>query len=289
MVLESIINPLKAEKSPWELFFIGILYSSVAILFSLWIFKQYSSLIMVFLTVVVSVPLMYSTMRLEERRDLDGKSEKVLLKEHWKAIEFLMYLFLGFLVSFSLWYIVLPADLVQTMFSSQIDTISSINSKITGMEITDMTSLFMSGVFKSILFNNIKVLIFCILFAFFYGAGAIFILTWNASVISAAVGTFIRNNLANYANVIGWKGAFIYLQVFSLGIFRYMTHGVFEIAAYFVGGLAGGIISFGIINHDFRTKRFKYVMFDALSLLVIAVVVLFIAALIEVFITPVLF
>lgn len=289
MVLESIIDPLKAEKSPWEMFFIGILYSSVAILFSLWIFRQYSSLIMVFLTVVVSVPLMYSTMSFEERKDLDGKSEKVLLKEHWKAIEFLMYLFLGFLVSFSLWYIVLPSDLVQTMFSSQIETITSINSRITGMEITDMTSLFASSIFKNIILNNIKVLIFAILFAFFYGAGAIFILTWNASVISAAVGTFIRNSLAEYANVIGWKSGFIYLQLFSLGLFRYMTHGLFEIAAYFIGGLAGGIISFGIINHDFRTKRFKYVMFDALSLLIIAIAILFIAALIEVFITPVLF
>src|SRR3989344_415291 len=184
MVLESIINPLKAEKTPWEMFFVGILYSSVAILFSLWIFRQYSSLIMVFLTVTVSVPLMYSTMKLEERKDLDGKSEKALLKEHWKAF--------GFLVSFTIWYIVLPPDLVQTMFSTQIETISSINSRITGMEITDMTSLFLSDAFRNILFNNIKVLIFCILFAFFYGAGAIFILTWNASVISAAVGTFIR-------------------------------------------------------------------------------------------------
>jgi len=289
MVLESIINPLKAEKTPWEMFFVGILYSSVAILFSLWIFRQYSSLIMVFLTVTVSVPLMYSTMKLEERKDLDGKSEKALLKEHWKAIDFLLYLFFGFLVSFTIWYIVLPPDLVQTMFSTQIETISSINSRITGMEITDMTSLFLSDAFRNILFNNIKVLIFCILFAFFYGAGAIFILTWNASVISAAVGTFIRNGLAEYASVIGWKSAFIYLNLFTLGIFRYMTHGIFEIAAYFIGGLAGAIVSFGIINHDFRTKRFKYVMFDALSLLIIAIVILFIAALIEVFITPALF
>lgn len=286
MVLESIISPSKAEKKPWELFFIGVLYSTIGILFSLWVFKQYSSLIMVFLTVTVSVPLMYSTMKVEEFKDLGGGSERFLLKEHSRAIEFLVFLFLGFLVSFSLWYIFLPPETVQIMFSSQVETINSINAQITGRAIT---SLFVSDVFKSILLNNLKVLMFCILFAFFYGAGAIFILTWNASVIAAAVGTYVRNNLANAGSLIGLPMVWTYFHVFSSGLLRYLTHGVFEIVAYFIGGLAGGIISVAVINHDFRSKRFRSVLFDALTLVLIALGVLFLAALVEVFVTPALF
>ena len=33
-------------------------------------------------------------------------------------------------------------------------------------------------------------------------------------------------------------------------------HGIIEIAAYFVGALAGGILSVAIIKHDIRTKYF---------------------------------
>ena len=77
--------------------------------------------------------------------------------------------------------------------------------------------------------------------------------------------------------------------IFSLSIMRYMIHGVFEIIAYFIGGLAGGIISIGIINHGANTKKFKNVMFDALILMLIAIILLVVGALVEVFITPLLF
>ena len=92
MVLESLLNPLKAERKPWEMFFIGFLYSSIAILLSLWIFRDQASLVMVFFTVMACVPIVYNTMKLEESKDLVISKEKVLLKEHNKAIIFLMFL-----------------------------------------------------------------------------------------------------------------------------------------------------------------------------------------------------
>jgi len=95
MVLESIINPLKAEKEPWEMLVIGFIYCSVAILLSLWIFEGNASLVMVFLTVLASVPLMYSTIKMEEEKDLKMEEEKALIKEHGKALSFFVFLFLG--------------------------------------------------------------------------------------------------------------------------------------------------------------------------------------------------
>ena len=76
MVLESILNPLKAERRPWEMFFIGFLYASVGILLSLWIFKDQASLIMVFLTVMACLPIVYNTMKLEEAKDMSIKKGK---------------------------------------------------------------------------------------------------------------------------------------------------------------------------------------------------------------------
>lgn len=75
----------------------------------------------------------------------------------------------------------------------------------------------------------------------------------------------------------------------SIGLLRYSLHGVPEILAYFIGGLAGGIISIAVIRHDFGTKKFERILLDSSDLLITAVVVLLIAAIIEVFITPALF
>ena len=108
MVLESILNPLKAEKRPWEMFFLGFVYSTLAILLSLWIFKDQASLIMVFLKVMACVPIVYNTMKLEESKDLEISSERRLLKEHNKAIIFLTFLFFVITLSFSAWYVFLP-------------------------------------------------------------------------------------------------------------------------------------------------------------------------------------
>jgi len=282
MVIESLINPKKAEGRPWETFFLGFLYASIAVFLSLWIFQDYSSLVMVFLTVFASIPLVYVLIAIEEKKDTTDVSEKFLLKEHSKALAVLMFLFLGYTVAFSLWFVVLPESTVSTMFNVQLETIKSINAGVTSFSAG-------SGFVMQIFSNNIKVMIFCIMFAFLFGAGAIFILTWNASVISAAIGTFVRNNVANYAETAGLGKLTGYFHIGSLGLMRYMIHGIPEILAYFAAGLAGGIISIAVIRHDFGTKKFNKILYDSIDLIVISILILFIAAMIEVFITPILF
>lgn len=277
MVIESLVSPFKAERSPWEMFFVGAFYSSLAILLSVWVFKPHTSLVMVFLTVLACVPLMYGTIKLEEEKDLKIEDEKVLLKEHGRALSFFVFLFLGITISFTLWYIFLPADLTHAIFSVQTKTIADINTQITGQGINQYT------LFSKIFLNNVKVLVFCLIFAFIYGMGSIFILTWNASVIGTAIGNFVRTNLSNVPTISN------YFQITSLGILRYMIHGVPEILAYFIGGLAAGIVSIAVIKHDFRTEKFKHILLDSTDLLLLSLVVLLIAALIEVFITPLLF
>jgi len=274
MVLESIIDPFNAEKKPWELFFIGFVYASVAVFLSLWIFRQHASLVMVFLTVIACVPLIYNTIKLEEGKDLLIEKESTLLKEHAKALEFLIFLFLGITISLAVWYIVLPTNITQTIFSVQTKTIAEINSQITGNVIAQL------GLFVKVFFNNIKVMIFCLLFSFIYGVGAIFILTWNASVISAAIGNFIRSNLSSVSS---------YFTIAPLGLLRYLLHGIPEIAAYFTAGLAGSIISIAVIRHDFGSKKFEHIILDSTDLMILSLAILFFAALIEVFITPLLF
>lgn len=282
MVLESLINPLKAEKEPWEMFFIGLLYASVAIILSLWIFKDSASLVMVFLTSISAIPLIYRTIKLEELKGIKIQKEGRLLKEHGRALSFFMFLFFGVTVAYTIWYVFLPSALVNALFNTQTQTIVEISNRVTG-------SISGYEVLSKIFLNNIKVLAFCILFSFLYGAGAIFILTWNASVIGTAIGNFIRTNIEGYALSTGLEKVASYFHIFSIGFLKYTVHGIPEILAYFVGALAGGIISIAVIRHDFRTKKFEKVILDSADLLLISFILLVLAAVLEVYITPLLF
>jgi uncharacterized membrane protein SpoIIM required for sporulation len=276
MVLESIISPLKAEKRPWEVFFMGMLYSSVAIVLSLWIFLKEASMVMVLLTVAMSTPLIYRTIRYEERKDVELKTgEKKLLEEHSKAIEAFVMLFFGFFASFVIWYVFLPTGTTEMLFSAQSDTIQSINGP-SGNAVNVLDPLV------KIFLNNARVLALCILFSLVFGAGAIFILAWNASVGGAFIGNFIRTKL----ELIGSPTIINYFSISSLGLVRYLPHGVFEMGAYFIGGLAGGIISSAIIRKDYKNGSFEKILFDTSDLILIAGVVLMLGAFVEVFITP---
>ena len=283
MVLESLLNPLKAERKPWEMFFIGFLYSSVAILLSMWVFKEQTSLIMVFLTVMACIPIVHNTMRLEESKDMSIPKERVLIREHNKAIVFLMFLFFGITLSFVAWYIFLPPNVIGYTFDKQIATIQAINNQVAGNAYQQFSA------FSKIFFNNVKVLSFAILFAFIYGAGAIFILTWNASVIGTAIGNFIRSNLSDYAGLLGFDKFSSYFNVISVGLLRYILHGIPEILAYFYGGLAGGIISVAVVKKHYKDEKFSHILFDVSELLIISLAFLLVAAFIEVYITPILF
>jgi len=274
MVLEAIISPLRAEKKPWETFIIGFIYSAVAIAISLWIFQEQASLISVFLISIAAIPLVYSTFKMEETKDMMMESEKGILKEHSKAIAFLLFLFCGIVLAYLITYLFLPKNLVTNLFSLQHTTITAINAN-TPANVALFTKIFL---------NNIKVLTFCIVFSLFYGAGAIFILAWNGSIIAAAMGNFIRENLSTYAGVLGMGGAAAYLHTFSLSLLRYSIHGLPEVGAYFIASLAGGIISVAVIRNDFRTKRFEKVIFDASNLVLISIAILLFAALLETYV-----
>ena len=93
MVVESLINPFKAEQNPKNMIFMGFLYCSLGVLLSIWIFKTYSSMILVFLTAMAAIPLVYNTIKMEEKKDMEDMSERMLIKEHGKALRVFIFLF----------------------------------------------------------------------------------------------------------------------------------------------------------------------------------------------------
>ncbi|MBI4144279.1 stage II sporulation protein M [Candidatus Woesearchaeota archaeon] len=279
MVLEDLVNPFVAEKKPWELFIFGFVYTAVGVFAALWIFKEQASMVMVFFTVIAALPLFYHTMRLEEKKDLVLLRERDILKEHAKALRFLTAFFLGSVLAFTFAYVLLPSDRVDGVFRAQEETISSVNQKVTG-------NTYSLTVLSKIFLNNIKVMVFSLLFSFLYGTGALFIMVWNASVIGAAAGNFFRTHLAEYASSVGLAKVGSYFSVISLTILRYSIHGIPEILGYWIAGLAGGILSVSVIRKDYRLHEFERVLLDVSDLIVLAAMVLFVAAVLEVYVTP---
>ena len=70
MVLESLFNPFTPAKKSWHLLVLGFFYGSIALFLSLWIFEEYASLVLVFLSVMAALPMFYGILKAEEEKDL---------------------------------------------------------------------------------------------------------------------------------------------------------------------------------------------------------------------------
>ncbi|MFW6449438.1 MAG: stage II sporulation protein M [Nanoarchaeota archaeon] len=271
----------KSEKRPYSTIFIGMIYSALGLSLAFVVDRENSSMIMVFFTVVAAMPFIYNVIRLEEKKDESIYDERILLKEHSRAIETFIFLFIGMVIVFSLSKAFLPTAIGDELFLAQDNVIQNI---ISGQATVSLQSLL------GILSNNLSVLFFCIVFSLIYGLGAIYILTWNASVLGAAIGSFISTNLASLSHLTGIEKGAEYFKVFSCGYFlRYLPHGIFEMLGFFVAGLAGAIISVAIVRKTFGTKKFANVIYDSSDLILIAIALIVLAAIIEVFFTPGLF
>ncbi|MBU0894322.1 MAG: stage II sporulation protein M [Nanoarchaeota archaeon] len=285
-MLESLINPKRAEKGPWKMFFIGLVYASLSLLLVHWFFagdpvlSKFSGIIVVTFAVMFSLPFMYYMIKQEEEEDEQVEGFFSVWKIHSDALYGFMWLFLGFIIAFAFWHPILNNN---ELFNAQIKTYCMINSpgniedcfvRYSPTEKITSTGAATHGKrFFSIIENNVYVMIFTLVFSLLFGAGAIFVLAWNASVISAAIGIFTKYQLTQI----------------PLGIARYMIHGFPEIAAYFVTALAGGIFGVGILKNGIKSPQFLRVLENTIILLFVAIVLLLLAATIEVYITPLIF
>lgn len=284
-MIELLFKPNNVEREPWHMFFIGLLYSIVALALVSLVFandtvlSEFGGILVVTFTVICAMPFMYHLIKLEEGKDIEITKSGKLLKEHSKALKAMMWLFMGLVIGFSLGYILVPSH-VDVNFNAQIRVFCAINSQggydecvaqkglssITG-NATKITYLL------NIFANNVYVLMFTLLFSLAFGAGAIFILVWNASVIAVAIGVFTKGVLSQL----------------PLALARYMIHGIPEIAAYFIAALAGGIVSVAVIRKDLQGQGRWKILEDALLLIIIAVIILLFSAIIEVYVSHALF
>ena len=235
MVLESLLSAAGVMRKPWAMLVAGFAFANVGIVLSNWVFKDNAALVLVFLTSFALIPLFIPMMMEQEMLGLTLPSEAQALRKHGKAVLSFVLCFVGMSFAFAIWYMGDPS-----IFGVQAKTIAGLSSSAAAHVVTP-------GLYTVILINNLKVLLFCVLFAFLYGAGGIFILTWNASVIGTALGAYVQRGVTT-----GASGMLVaYASAGGMSLVRYFTHGIPEITGYFVGGLAGGILSAALIRRHF--------------------------------------
>jgi uncharacterized membrane protein SpoIIM required for sporulation len=258
MVLERLV-PLKvALKNPWWMFLIGGIVPIICLLVSFLIFKDSVGLFSTLLITIAMTPFMVNLARYEEEKEEEELPAKPLniFQRYSDVLKVYTAFFCGMIITFSLLYIVVPENTAkEVLFKNQLEEISAIRGKATAVD-----------TFEKIVVNNVGVLFISFLFSFLFGAGAIFILAWNASILSAAIGELARG-------IGGFHGL-------PYAVLVFFPHGSIEILAYFIGGIAGGVISAAITKK--HTDKFWLITFDSFKLMLISVVMLLIAGALEV-------
>lgn len=269
MVLESIMNPKNAEDKPWHIFFLAFLYSFIAIFFAHQLFPSQSSILAISLITIIFVPFFQKLFEIEEKKERFAARNRYgnLFSRHAKIIYTFSAFFMGVILAMNVAFTFFGFEDVFTLqkswFSSQ---------GVTGKAIADDN-------FSTFFVNNSQVMILMFILSTMFGAGAIFILAWNASVISVYLGLLTQSLMSK-----GMHIGTAYLYGVPVGLGAIALHGIPEILAYFIAGLAGGILSVGIIREKIFSKEFEKILMDSMMFLLIAEGLIFIAAYLEAFV-----
>lgn len=257
MVLERIISIKEAIRNPWWMFVVGGIISILSLIVSFIIFPTSVGLFTTFLITFTMTPFMVNLINYEESKEEEEiikKSELNFLQRHRATLTIYTAFFAGIILCLSIIYVILPQQFVEKIFQEQINEIKIIRG-----------NTIIADTFQKILVNNVGVLLISFMFSFLFGAGAIFILAWNASVLATAIGLTAKS----IGGVIG----------LPVALLVFMPHGSLEILAYFIGGIAGGIASAVVSKRN--TGMFSVMMKDSLFLLFVAFVVLIGATVVE--------
>jgi len=263
-VLEDLLSPESAARSPLRVFVVSFFLTWVAIVVSLSLFPDHASVLVCAILAAFLAPFFFSLFASEGAKESQTNGRNILSR-HSSVIEIYGAFFLGSILAFSLAYVAFPKDLRAMTFAKQTEEIARLSTFLTG-------SAIRSDLARLIFANNTLVLLTTFLLSFLFGAGAALILGWNASVIATYAGL--------YATSLAAKG-YPELAAYAVGIPQALLsismHGIPEIFGYFFAGLAGGILSAGLASN----KQFRKILVDALIFLGVGEFSIFVGAFIE--------
>lgn len=261
MVLEHIFSEEMLERRPFIAFLLGIGYSILGIILAKLLFPKDPALVAVAFTSLLLLPELYKIFSIEAKQERADKG-RVTWRDLWNDDSdiFLIYvfMFIGILLTYSVATILLPSFTTNTLFEQQL----AIRGGYSGAAMaTGQAIEFTSGLYWSLLKNNFKVMFVIFIIALLTGDGAIFLITWNASVWGTIFGI-----TAKHAALVAGVNPFVYFFI-VIGIVS--VHMLLEAASYFCAAIAGSVLSKGFLMEKVGSKFFgKIVTFNMMLLLV---------------------
>lgn len=274
MVLEQIYPVKLVEKNLVFALILGVAYALIGIGTAVILFPEDPAIVAVAFTAILIIPTVNKIFKEAEYVEGRRKQSSLLLffKDHWRIFIIYALLFLGIFMVFAFFSLVLPNLATNKLFENQL----AVRYGDSGRAIATGGAILSSSTFKSIFFNNLSVLMLCLITSFIFGDGAFFVITWNASVWGTIFGALAKGS----ALAVG-KSPFIYFMLILISVFPHM---ILEAMSYFSGATAGGIMSKGMLREDFWSSRFFYVLRDTVLLILVGLLIVFIAAYVETYV-----
>ncbi len=191
---------------------------------------------------------------LEKEEELEEKVNKFTL--HLNFVRNFFSIFFGVSLGYFLLTILYPKSII---LLPQNEALKEIFIAFKG------SFLSKGEIFYKIFMNNLKVLITAFLLNYILGAGALYIIIWNSSIFGYFLGI----------NYIQGKNPLIVL-------IKILPHGILEFTAYFLSALSGGLLALSLLNY--KKEVFHKILAHSILLFVLSVIILFLAAIIEVYI-----
>jgi len=257
MVLEKLMTIRTSIRQPIWVFVLGGIISVICTLISYVVFEENIGWAANFLITFAMLPFMINLVTHEGAmigENVEAYEKMNIFERHKNIILVYVAFFAGMIITLSIFSLFLPDSIVEKIFENQTNVINWMRSKAT-----------FGGTFQTIILNNIGVLFASFIFSLLFGAGAVFILSWNASVLSTAISISAKS-------LGGFKGI-------PQAMLFYFPHGSLEMLAYFIGAIAGGLVSLAVTKR--KTREFWFIIKDSFEMLGAAVVLLVLAGIIE--------
>jgi uncharacterized membrane protein SpoIIM required for sporulation len=271
-MLESILTFREVDKSPYLTFVWALLITTIAIILSTQLYYRVvisdvsfnlTGMFSVIFTIIPSGYFLTRVIRKEEAMEEEAcrkHYEKQFFKRHEKDIMMFLFYFLGVTVAFAVWSFILPDDFFQVQLVKIHEIRAAVSGQITGTIVKGNFASFMA-----IITNNLEVMAFSFIFSLLFGAGAVFIIVWNASILGTCIGELSKSVYEIPAVTLS-----------------FLPHGIPEVVGYLCAGLAGGLISAAILRCH-NSDILKIILIDSVKIIFVGAAFIILAAGIEVY------
>ncbi len=273
MVLEKIVPEKWLERKASYAFLVGAFYSIIGIILARLLFASDPAIPAIAFTSLFLLPELITMFTIEEAQQEKRKKASIMSAWRDNGDFFRVYLglFLGILLISTIAAIMLPSLTVNSIFHDQL-AMRSESFGASGNAIASGDAIG-NGLFLSLLQNNAIVLAAVFFVALLAGDGAIFLISWNATLWGAIFGVTARN-----AAYVSSGNPFVFFAKIAATV---TPHVLLEASAYILAAMAGGLISRAAERDGWGSTAFRRVFAENLLIIGLAVVTVIIGAGVE--------